>query len=379
MPSINDIATIADALEKAPVIVVQDRCVAVRNRNATCRACMRICPFGAVKVAANELTLDPAACVGCGACAAACPTQALIARDPSDSALSDACKSLAGKEGECAIACARSASKRLADPDRYVEVSCLARVDEALLIEAAAAGARDIVLVDGTCSTCKHGPCTQDVDDIIAQANGLLECQGAPALVRRSSAFPEQLIVEDAAGRFGSTRRGFLSDAASAARETAVTAARTTVANELGLKEGEVSIGERLRVGAGGSLPRIQVPRHMRLLDAFDALGEPCAERLETRRLGVVSIDSLRCNSCGMCAVFCPTGALSRNPDDKPSDPLRVLEFTAADCINCRMCCDVCWKGAITLEPGVSVQQLFDFEPVVFELQPPMKRSPFGG
>ena len=379
MPNVNDIANIAQALEKAPLIMAQDRCLAVRNRNSTCRACMRACPFGAVKVEANELMLDPAACVGCGACVSACPTQAIAVREPSDPAVVLACDSMMQlSEGLAVIACARISSKKQADPARYIELACLARVDEALLLELAAMGASEIVLVDGNCETCKYGVCMAAVDETVDQANALLECQGSSVRARRQTAFPEELVEEGASEKFGSTRRGFFSEAATAARETALTAARTTIESELGIKEPEVAIGERLRVDETGALPRIEIPRHTRLLNAFDALGAPTGDRIESRRLGTVRIDSLRCNACGMCAVFCPTGALSRCLGDKPSNPLTELEFTAADCVNCRLCRDVCWKGALEIEEGVSVEQLFDFEPVVFKLKPAGSKLGFG-
>ena len=48
-------------------------------------------------------------------------------------------------------------------------------------------------------------------------------------------------------------------------------------------------------------------------------------------------------------------------------------------CVQCGLCVDVCWKGALTLSSKVSTAQLFDFEPVVFDLaaakRPP--KSPF--
>ena len=34
MPSVNDIANVAEALQKSPIAVLRDRCVVVRNRNA---------------------------------------------------------------------------------------------------------------------------------------------------------------------------------------------------------------------------------------------------------------------------------------------------------------------------------------------------------
>ena len=379
MPNVNDIANLAEALEKHEVIVVGDRCVAVRNRNASCRKCIEACAFESLSVDANELTLDSTSCVGCGACVAACPTEALVAAHAPDGAVASlAAKSCAAADGVAVIACARISSKRLADPERYVEVPCIARIDETLVVDLASKGAESVIVVDGTCKTCKYRNCTKGVDETLEQAWQILEASGSTCAVERRSSFPDDLLLEDSTGRFGSTRRGFFADAFSAARETAMTAAKMTLEQELGMKERELSIGDRLRVSAGGSMPTIAMPRHDRLLNAFDALGEPAGTQLASRKFATVGIDIEKCNSCGMCAVFCPTGALKRNPAEKMSDPLLYLEFSAAECVNCGLCKDVCWKGALELDQGVSIGQLYDFEPKRFDLPQVQKRSPFG-
>ncbi len=380
MPNVNDIANLAEALEKHPIHVVGDRCVAVRNRNATCRKCVQVCPFGALDVEANELTLDSTSCVGCGACVGVCPTEAFNLVETPDNALSEAARiALENANGVGTIACARISSKHLADPSKYVEVSCLARIDESIIVELAAQGASSVMLVDGTCKTCKYRDCVAGVQETMDQAKVVIDAGGSTCSVERASSFPEELRIEDATGMFGSTRRGFFSDAVGAARETAMVAAKTTIEQELGMKAQEASIGERLRVTKGGSLPIIDTPRHDRLLNAFDALGEQVGECLDSRKFATVSIDAEKCNSCGMCAVFCPTGALRRDEAQEPSDPISFIEFSASECVNCSLCKDVCWKGALTLERGVPFEQLYDFEPRVFHMQNSRKqKSPFG-
>lgn len=379
MPNVNDIATIAEALEKQHVIVVGDRCVAVRNRNATCRRCVESCALGALKVEANEVHFDSTSCVGCGACVGVCPTEALVFADAPDVAIVEqAAKAIDAADGLAVIACARISSKHLADPAKYVEVPCMARVDDSILVRVASEGCTQIALVDGTCTTCKYRACTHAIDGSVEEALSVLETSGGACAIERMSSFPEQVLIEDATGVFGSTRRGFLSDAVGAARDTAMTAARATLEQELGMKVQEAAIGERLRVTAGGSLPTVAAPRHDAFLNAFDALGEPEGDFLASRRFATIEIEPARCNSCGMCAVFCPTGALKRNPCEKTSDPVEYVEFSAAECANCGLCKDVCWKGALAIEPGVAIEQLYDFEPRIFDLPKLGRKSPFG-
>ena len=381
MPSINDIMSVAEALEKSPVVVVRDNCVAVRNRNAACRRCVDACPADAIDVCGNELTLHTSLCNSCGACTVACPTEALVSVAPtSTSMLQSATAALEVAGNRAVFACARIASKHLADPASFTEVPCLSRVDETTMLSLAVLGAERVLLVDGDCSTCKYRDCAVHADVAVAFARELLDAQGCAVPVERTTGFPDDLKIQDTGGMFGTTRRGFFSEAVGAAKETAMTAARTTMAQELGLDVGEVGLGERLRVTESGTLPLIRSPRHEAAINALDALGQSQVEFIDSRLFGSVTIDTQRCNSCNMCSVFCPTGALKRDEADSLGAPLRYLEFSACECVQCGLCVDVCWKGALTLSSQVNTDQLFDFEPVTFHLSSAnaRKNSVFG-
>lgn len=376
MPSINDIMQVAEALEKSPIFVARDRCVAVRNRNASCRRCVRACPADAITVRANEVELKASDCIACGACVAACPTEALLPVKPTDAEVrAAAVASIQKNDGRAVVGCARIASKRQVAYDRFAEVPCLPRVSEALVVGLVAEGAQEVVLVDGNCDTCKHGICAPAIDDAVNRAHDLLAAHGSDVRVTRQTGFPEDMRTDDAGSQYGSTRRGFFSDAATAAKETAKAAAKTSIENELGLKLDEASIGERLRVTEEGTLPQLSMPAHEAAINALDVIGIPESGTIESRLFGSVRIDVKKCNSCGMCAVFCPTGALSRDPAEKPSDPIRFFEFSAADCVQCGLCADVCWKGALTVSPSVEAEELYEFEPKTFKIPKARKKK----
>ncbi len=369
MPSLDNIVSIAEALETCPVLVMPDRCVAVRNRNASCRNCIKACPVDAITVASNELSIDASACVGCGACCAACPTEALVPIKPSNAELREAALRSAERNDGCAvIACARIASKRQADPESYAEVPCLSRINEILLIELLAEGVQSVLFVDGNCDTCKNRICLSGADAAINQTYNLLTAHDGDLLLDRVTSFPEEMRVESTAGMYGSSRRGFFTDAFGAAKKTATTAAKTTIENELGYKIDERSIGERLRVGEDGTLPRLTMKRHEAALNALDRIGAPESGPIESRLFGSIEINTAKCNVCSMCVTFCPTGALKRNPAEKPSERIKYFEFSAADCVQCGLCKDVCWKCAITLSSTVDASELYDFEPRVFTI-----------
>ena len=300
--------------------------------------------------------------------------------------------------GRAAVVCARMAARQLADHALFVEVACLGCVSEALIVDQFAAGAADVLLIDGDCSTCKYRFVDASVDNVVLTANALLEAQGSPLRAGRASEFPEDMLVGETDGVFGSTRRGFFSDTMKAAREMAASAADAALKKELGAMTAD-DIGKRLHVSEDGTLPSIAVPRHERLLNGLFVLGE--ASRGETlaeddrgslacdgvgsgeagaydargvsvatHLFGAIDIDTTKCNACGMCAVFCPTSAIRRDPmRETPTARLKLLEFNASDCVQCGLCQDVCWKKCIDLSSEVSLEQLFSFEPKVFSLQ----------
>lgn len=400
MPTINDVMEMAELLRSRSVVPVEDRCVAVRNRNASCRKCAQACIASAIEVAQNKITVDPGVCVGCGACVAVCPTSALVSLDPMDEDLVTSLLSAVREAKSMAVvSCARMASRRLGDPDKFATVPCLGRVDERMIVALAGMGVDDIVLVDGDCSTCKYGAVSPAVDETVENAVRLFEMIEADAIVTRCSEFPREVLAEDERKVIGVARRGFFSQASGIARNVAVTAAEKAIDDALHQSKQRKLLTLRDRLGAGksGKLPTFQPERNLLLLDELwkiaqrraDAQASPdepdskavCSfpvafaeEFVDTRLFGSIEIDPTDCSGCGMCVMFCPTAALKYSATDEPDDvEARFLEFQASDCTQCGLCVDVCLRGSVTLSSRVKCADLFDFEPQLIEIPRPKK------
>ncbi|MDR0514300.1 MAG: 4Fe-4S binding protein [Coriobacteriaceae bacterium] len=393
MPSIIDIVDLAEALESKAVYVAANRCVVVRNRNVRCRKCQEACPTEAFTIEGNSLELNNKACVACGACTVVCPTEALIPLRPLDEELAQSFAAACGKdEGRVVIACARIAAKRRADPQRFVEVPCLARLEENLLIALAAQGISRIVAVDGTCDTCRFRACIPGIEATATSVNTLLEAFGSPARLERDQAFPEDMVLKDTSGLYGVSRRDFFSQTRGRAKD----AAGKTVVNILKKNQEEktLSLRERLGISAEGTLPRFNASRRMGILDSLDQVGLPRIAGCETRLWGNPAIDTAVCNACGMCSVFCPTGALKlveEGTEEAKKNARRknhvsggihasrkddgtykaYLEFSMAECVQCGTCSDVCLKHCLELGTRITFAELLDFEPHVIKLLPP--------
>ncbi len=315
MPNLNDIMEMAELLETKAVFVTPDRCVTVRNRNASCRKCLEACPVeDALVLGMNKLEFNSAFCVECGACTVVCPTEALAPTKPIDAdlaaAVSEACKNAGG---HAVVACARVSSHGEGNPEKYAEVPCLGRVEECLLVTAVADGASAVTLVDGTCRTCKYRYTSAGVQDTVDSANSLLEAWGSPVRVERSSEWPrEARLYEGDESSFGEalgeSRRAFFRRGKEKAKE----GAKSTVLKALKHGDKIPTLRERLRVAEDGALPHFEAKRRPNTLDALDRLGAPQEAELFTRLWGRVEIDADACSGCRMCTVFCPTGALRR-------------------------------------------------------------------
>lgn len=371
MPSLADILGIAESLQAHPVQLLAARCVAVRNRNATCRRCVEACLADAIAVGDNALDIDPVACVNCGACIGACPNTALVGTSPlsQDVGLRLA-RTMGPCDGVAVIACARKAAQKQGDPERFAEVPCLARVTEAALIALAAQGASQVVLVDGDCATCRYGAAEGAIDTAVEGARVLLEAWGLPAPIERATQLPACAQAADERAVRGAERRRLLAWAGGYAKDAARTAAEQAIDDVLNQSKQRTlaTLRERMLAPGGAAAP-IEASRNLEVLDALCAQGEPDGRVVDTRLFGTVSIDPATCTGCDVCLLACPTGALRRSELEQPDDPQRqYVEFQAADCTACGLCADVCLRGSVAVSSAVATDELADVAPRLIEI-----------
>lgn len=376
MPSIVDMVDILQRLENKSLHIEPTRCVKVRNRNATCTRCADACTSGAITVEGNAIDIDGEKCTGCGSCTAACPTAAIVCDKPSDERLSaDLERSASANGGRAAVICGRVAARKTVDVDLVAEVLCLGRLDASALVDAAAHGARAVDLVDGGCSTCKFRGAVPQIDAVVDESNALLEAWGCDCSVMRTSEVPERLVAAERTQAVGGvSRRGFFTGMKSQAKNLATEAATYGIEKELGIKKEPATLRETLKVGEDGCLPHGPIPRHENLLENLFEMGMPSDVVVSTRQWGNLSFDPEKCNNCGVCATFCPTGALSkvmREPERKPgraakkgAKEVECLEFRLCDCVGCGTCVDVCMGRALSVSHEIEAARVFDLEPI---------------
>lgn len=406
-----------EAVDGEAIRVHRERCAKVRNRNVECLKCAAACTSGCIALVDGELVLDAAQCVGCGTCATVCPTCALEALNPSDAELKTACLS-AVRDGEAVIVCSQmeaALGDRLA-AGACASVVCAGRVDESLLAALAAEGVSRATVLCGRCDRCaqRHG---LEVAELVAEtARVLLGAWGPSMDIVVTDEVPEGVlaggvsaeVARAACDVFFAEERACepiraeessaeLADAADsgepsavscdAARAAAPGASAPSASVSLSSPEAEaadVTAGPGMRfywnsghtrkvaahslhVMRDGTLPHFVPDRRERLLDALAALGEPAASSVECRLAGAVVIDATRCDSCRMCATFCPTGAIRKFDD---ADGAIGVEHAPSDCVKCRSCQDVCRNDAITVIDTVPTRWLLGGETHRYTMTP---------
>ena len=129
-----------------------------------------------------------------------------------------------------------------------------------------------------------------------------------------------------------------------------------------------------MKVQANGALPQFVPNRRDFLLDALASMEEPPLPEavIKSRLWGHVDIDADACNSCGACATFCPTGALSVFD---PGDGNFGLRHLPGDCMRCNCCRDVCRKGAIRITDAVTVRDITENHAEEHVLPPTITKS----
>ncbi|MHB9099965.1 MAG: ATP-binding protein [Sulfuricella sp.] len=326
-----------------PASVEHGLCSRFRTTKSHCTSCAVVCPVpGAVQFAEQGAEITDA-CVGCGACASACPNGAICLKE-SDPQLAERIRSRVRPGEAFRIACPRAEGKV------SLVVPCLGRLTEALLLEPIRGGAARVELLDPGCSGCGLQRAAPQWERVLFFARALCESAGFTVgrvgRVQVSAGKPQEIRE---ASESPNPRRAMFRAIAEKWKETGTGAAAED--GETGQKPAEAYRDAVQR--HHGNPKRTELLQVLRALPGAEA--RPKSLLAAGLPLADVEVGS-QCVGCNVCETLCPVGALRH----REANGVYALDFSPALCTGCRVCEAACFYQAIRIRETVELSVLFD-------------------
>lgn len=261
--------------------------------------------------------------MGCGLCAAACPTGALTVEGCTPHVAET-------QGGRIVLECRRVASTDR-DPDS-VTVPCLGGLTTPDLLDLVADTDATIILKNhGWCTECPVGRCADPWRAVLDETKSLLRTVG--------ERIADSLVVE--------TKELAVSRAEpvmAALRPDNHVGRREFLRRMVSAVEPRDPLAESRRVVFGRGL--VAPLKRERVLDRIAALAADLEHGLPASLLPAIKVAD-GCELNGLCIAICPTGALRRDENNG----MLSLQFNTIDCIACGECQRVCPSKALSLWP----------------------------
>ena len=266
-----------------------------------CRACVDVCPHGALAWSRGAIQHDRLECQGCGRCVSACPTGAMVNPAFTPAQLLAEVEGLASAVAEpfgVRIICDRAPPQEVGPGWYQVVVPCVGMLPPHWIIGPLLMGATAVAVSDCGCDA--EPDADQRAAEAVVFARSWLDAAGITADTR---------IVDD-------------------------------LQPDLAASLGVAVVGNPF------------APDGAAVVAA--ALGDVLVEG-DRSPIGVVTIDEAACTGCEMCSTVCPTSALRAIPIEGRLE----IDFDPSFCTACRQCTDRCpEEGAIHVLPIVDSTEI---------------------
>lgn len=282
----------------------QSVCAHTRQGISGCRACVDVCPTGAITSDGNNLAIEPHLCQGCGTCTLVCPSGAIRHAMPGTHAQLNRLTDLLAERRNIAGLWIQQTDKEITAPLDWLAfpVAEPATLGVEFWLMALTLGVGRLAIATDGLPATSVAALTQQVSWGKALLAGL--------------GYPDALKLVDR-------------------METLTEMAALPELTNAGLpqKDDKRSL---LFAAVEALLATAQAPVEIPLPDG---------------PLGGVSLAAKKCTLCAVCVGLCPTGALFL--PDSPSQ----LAFREEDCMQCGLCLNGCPEKAINLIPRLLASQ----------------------
>lgn len=301
-------------------VVHFDLCVRSISRWVGCNACEACCPEDAVEISRTSAAVAVNdRCDSCGICGTRCPAEA-VSLPHGTGAL---------KEGALWVQCRKTRGNLDETHSKKCwMIPCVKEIGFRFLLVKWMRGARKLILLGADCSRCDSA-LEAGREDGVQKANEILLVVGEkPFEIQFGKGTPsehEEKITEGEAHSLkqATSRRGFFKVLA------------------------ESTLATALNTSTEKSDVRKQEKPSPRFLEALERLGRERGQDRDRRMSAYeIHIETDACYGCRVCATLCPTRALSWDEGILPPYEVR-LWIDPSRCTGCDVCRDLCDVGAI--------------------------------
>lgn len=344
---INRLEAVLNRVNQQPIKENAALCCRDRLNQSGCDLCLR-CPVGAVNLE-SEPFINDELCANCGLCVNLCPTGALEPQPGDDYYLALVKTTVAkSKTASLIFSCLKNKEQLAKEEVTAIELSCLARLNETILLGAAAFGLKQAWLLTTHCSNCSLASSLEFVRKVAHQCEQLLKGYGLNLKISLTPQLPSesQVVFKEV-----TTVKKEISSYSR--RELFTNLGRQLLASGIDYTESKWQEFKENMTGPKTPEFTYKLPRKRQLFLAVINKLEK-----ESHLNGAVpanpffysyALDASKCNFCLNCVKFCPTKALTLTKTENGG----YLSLVWPSCVGCHLCVQVCLPQALTKKEEV--------------------------
>jgi ferredoxin len=354
-----DVVDFIDKFGKA-IAVEPARCVRLRSKRATgCKDCTSSCPSSAISITGNDVVIDSGKCTECGICRKVCKSGVFKYKNIIENDFYSKLSEQSKKYGHAVLSCIKCKTDNQKD---MLSVPCLGWVDSSVLLWSIACGAKNIYLQHDDCNNCKTGcgfdAITCEIENIEKMLGHFITNNNIKFLVvnelplldlQNIQTSPSDAEVLSRRELFGYIKK------------------RTTVSIAQALNY--INDPSTKQVSTPGNIIKNKIELPVKksyftysVSGIFPELDES-ADISDGNYIGITVIDIDKCNLCGVCYKFCPTGAIKEIARENDAGFLQKvgISFNADECLKCSLCIDLCTAGAVSCRSNLTPHEYICF------------------
>lgn len=353
---------IADKIVNSHHMTIEKRlCSRFRTPKSDCALCAGFCPVSAISISESGAKIE-GGCTECGACISACPNGAFDIKGRDDRKISEEIGSRVKGQGVNTFTISCEHGDETAD----LIVPCLSRLTETLLLEPAKAGASTVKLLRPMCEKCSNKKAAPHLSRVVKQSRHIYEMLGigAGSLLISAVEFREtkdsELRIQDSEANTISRREFFGSF-----RNKAIEVAAEAIPDIENKNNGDKELFNDLIHKKPESIKRTMLLEAIKAIEPrFKDSGIESGTAQGLNKTYAPELDCIvaelevspKCTACGVCAILCPTNAITQEwTDDGYS-----LSYKPALCTNCGVCVAACLPKAIGIKETASLNLLLN-------------------